>query len=94
MRLTPHRQVANPRGEQSPEGDASVLLRSGFARGSTGGRQRHEGHRVREGTKAPRGGKALEGKPHERYRHETRPEGAGRSKPARGRETLESEGVG
>jgi len=94
MRLTPYRQVANPRGEQSPEGDASVLLRFGFARGSTGGRQRHEGHRAREGAKASRGGKALEGKPHERYRHETRPEGAGGRKPAGGRETLKSEGVG
>lgn len=63
MRLTPHRQVANPRGEQSPEGDASALSRTGFARGSTGGRQRHEGHRIREGAKASRGGKALKGKP-------------------------------
>jgi len=94
MRFTPHRQVANPRGEQSPEGDASVPLRLGFAQGSTSGRQRHEGHRAWEGAKASRGGKALEGKPHERYRHETGPEGAGGRKPARGRETLESEGVG
>jgi hypothetical protein len=53
MRLTPHRQVANPRGEQSPEGDASAVSHLGFARGSKSGRQRHEGHRIREGAKAP-----------------------------------------
>jgi hypothetical protein len=29
-------------------------------------------------------GKSPEGKPQERYRHETRPGGCGRSKPARG----------
>jgi hypothetical protein len=39
-------------------------------------------------------GKALKGKPHERFWHETRPEGSGGSKPARGWETLEPEVVG
>jgi hypothetical protein len=39
-------------------------------------------------------GKGPEGEPHERYRHETRPEGSGGRKPARGWETLKPEGVG
>jgi len=39
-------------------------------------------------------GKGPEGKPYERYRHEIGPEGRGRSKPARGCETLKSEDVG
>jgi len=53
-----------------------------------------KGTDVRKGEKALRGGKALKGKPHERYRHETRPEGSGGRKPSGGWETLETEGVG
>jgi hypothetical protein len=39
-------------------------------------------------------GKGPVGEPHERYRHETRPEGSGGRKLARGWETLKPEGVG
>ena len=62
--------------------------------GPRGRIQRHEGDRSREAAKALQGGEALEGEPQERYRHETRPEGCGRSKPSGARETLETEGVG
>jgi hypothetical protein len=47
-----------------------------------------------KGDKGSVRGKSPGGKTHERHRHETRPEGTGRSKPARGCETLKSEGVG
>jgi hypothetical protein len=57
-------------------------------------RQRHGGDRARKGPKALRRGEALKGKAQERDRHETRPEGVGRSKPSGGRETLKTEGVG
>jgi len=56
--------------------------------------QRHEGHRVRKAAKALSGEKALEGKPQERYPHETGREGSGRRKPSRACETLQAEGVG
>jgi hypothetical protein len=62
--------------------------------GPRGRTQRHEGDHSREAAKALQGGEALEGEPQERYRHETRPEGRGRSKPSRARETPETEGVG
>jgi hypothetical protein len=68
----------------------------GFARRGLGGPRANvtEGTGLERDRKALRGGKALEGKAHERYRHETRPDGPGRSKPSGGCETLKTEGVG
>lgn len=63
------------------------------------GRQGREGN-VRRASGAERchgsavESKALKGKPQGRYRDETSPEGAWRSKPSRGRETLEAERTG
>ena len=53
-----------------------------------------EGTGLERDRKALRGGKALKGEAQERYRHETRPGGCGRSKPSRGCESLKTEGVG
>jgi len=92
------------RGEQGPEGARAPRDRS-LATGTrapagppaprtVGGRprrERHEGKGRREGGTAPREGKPLKGEAQERYRDGTSPEGAGRSKPARGCETLEPE---
>jgi hypothetical protein len=89
-------RVANPRGEQSLEGDARMLKgRMGLPVSiQEAPRQRHGGDRSREGPKALRGEKALKGKAQERCRHEIRPDGRERSKPSGGLGTLKTEGVG
>jgi hypothetical protein len=63
----------------------------GLARGVS---ERQEGRGVGDGARLHERSKALEGEPHERIWHETRPAGSGRMKASRGCENLQAQAVG
>jgi hypothetical protein len=56
--------------------------------------ERQEGNGAGDGDRLHERRKALEGEPHERIRHETRPAGSGRMNASRGCENLQAQAVG